>query len=70
MMLRAKLLVAYATSKATHARQVKGDDPDKKGYPGPPGWGLGVGPTTLPRKTRHVKETETKQNRMDFQSVM
>jgi hypothetical protein len=24
------------------ARQVKGDDPDKKGYPGPPGWGFGV----------------------------
>jgi hypothetical protein len=23
--------------------QVKGDDPDKKGYPGPPGWGLGHG---------------------------
>jgi hypothetical protein len=29
-----------------HARQVKGDDPDKKGYPGPPGWGFGVGLTT------------------------
>jgi hypothetical protein len=24
----------------------KGDDPDKKGYPGPPGWGFGVGLTT------------------------
>ena len=51
----------------SHARQVKDDDPDKKGYPGPPGWALGVGPTTPHRKTRHVKETETKQNRMDFQ---
>ena len=30
----------------SHARQVKGDDPDKKGYPGPPGWGFGVGLTT------------------------
>jgi hypothetical protein len=23
-----------------------GDDPDKKEYPGPPGWGFGVGLTT------------------------
>jgi hypothetical protein len=30
-----------ATGKASHAGQVKDDDPDKKGYPGPPGWGLG-----------------------------
>jgi hypothetical protein len=36
------LVVAYATGRASHARQVKGDDPDKKGYPGSPGWGLGV----------------------------
>jgi hypothetical protein len=35
---------------SSHARQVKGDDPDKKGYPGPPGWGLGVRLTTPPRK--------------------
>jgi hypothetical protein len=32
-----------ATGRASHASQVKGDDPDKKGYPGPPGWGLGHG---------------------------
>jgi len=50
MILRAVMAVAYATSRASHARQVRGDDPDKKGYPGPPGWGLGTGPTTLPRK--------------------
>jgi hypothetical protein len=67
MILRVKLAVDYATSRAFHARQVKGDDPDRKGYPGPPGWGLGVGPTTLTRKTRLVKEIETKQNRVDFQ---
>jgi hypothetical protein len=39
-------LVAYATGRASHARQVKGDDPDKKGYLGPPGWGFGVRLTT------------------------
>ena len=43
---RAMLTVAYATGRASHATQVKGDDPDEKGYPGPPGWGLGVGLTT------------------------
>jgi hypothetical protein len=40
------MAVAYATGRASHARQVKGDDPYKKGYPGPPGWGFGVGLTT------------------------
>jgi hypothetical protein len=34
------LAVAYVTGKASHARQVKGNDPDTKGYPGPPGVGL------------------------------
>jgi hypothetical protein len=46
MIPRAMLAVAYATGRASLARQVKGDDPDKKGYPGPPSWGFGVGPTT------------------------
>jgi hypothetical protein len=50
MIPRAMLVVAYATGRASHARQVKGDDPDKKGYPGPPGWGLGERLTTPPRK--------------------
>jgi hypothetical protein len=40
------LVVACATGRASHARQVKGDDPEKKGYPGPPCWGLGVGLTS------------------------
>jgi hypothetical protein len=40
------LAVAYATGRASHARQVKGDDPYKKGYPDPPGWGFGVRLTT------------------------
>jgi len=47
---RATLAVAYVTGRASHARQVKGDDPDKKGFPGPPGWELVVGLTTPHRK--------------------
>jgi hypothetical protein len=46
MIPRAMLAVAHATGRASHTRQVKGDDPDKMGYPGPPGWGFGVGLTT------------------------
>jgi hypothetical protein len=38
------------TSRVFHARQVIGDDPDKKGYPGLPVWGLGVGLTSAPIK--------------------
>jgi len=34
---RAMLAVAYANSRASHAGQVKGDETDEKGYPGPPG---------------------------------
>jgi len=34
---------SLATGRVSHARQVKGDDPDKKGYPGPPGWGSVMG---------------------------
>jgi len=33
-------------SLITQAGQVKGDDPEKKGHPGSPGWGLGVGVMT------------------------
>jgi hypothetical protein len=43
---RALLAVPYATGRVSHSRQVKGDDPDKKGYPGPTGWWFGVGLTT------------------------
>ena len=49
------LVVAYAAGRASHARQVKGDDPDKKGYPGPPGWGLGVRLTTSPHKKKLLR---------------
>jgi hypothetical protein len=33
---------SVATGRATHARQVEGDDRDRKGYPVTPGWGLGM----------------------------
>ena len=31
-----------ATGGVYHAKEVKGDDRDAKGYPGPPGWRFGV----------------------------
>jgi hypothetical protein len=61
MIQRAMLAVAYATNRASHARQVKGDDPDKKGYPGPPGWEFDVGLTTSHSKkliATKVEQTE------------
>jgi hypothetical protein len=53
---RVMLAVAYATGRACHARQVKGDDQDEKGYPGPPDWGLGAGLTTLPCKNYTIEK--------------
>jgi len=52
------LAVAYATGRASHARKVKGDEPDKKGYPGPPGWESGVGLTTPHSKKLIVTKVE------------
>jgi len=34
---------SVAIGRASRARQIIGDDPHKKGYPGLPGWGSGVG---------------------------
>jgi hypothetical protein len=48
------LVIAYVTGRASHARQVKGEDPDKKVYPGNPAWGLGVRLTTSPRKNKKI----------------
>jgi hypothetical protein len=47
-------VVALATGRATLARQVKGDGPHKRGYPGPPCWGLGMGLTTPPHKKKKL----------------
>jgi hypothetical protein len=63
MIPRAMLAVAYATGRASHARQVKGDDPDKKGYPGSPGWGFGVGLTTPHSIKLIVTKVEEKMGR-------
>jgi len=52
------LVVAYATGRASHARQVKGDDPDKKRYTGPPGRGFGVRLTTSPFKKNIVTKPQ------------
>jgi hypothetical protein len=34
---------SVATGRVSHAGQVKDDDPDEKGYPGPTDWGFGHG---------------------------
>jgi hypothetical protein len=41
---------SVAAGRVSDARQLKGDDSDKKGYPGFPVWGLGVGLRAPPRK--------------------
>jgi hypothetical protein len=47
---------SFATGRASHARQVEGDDPDKKGYCEPPGWGLGMDLTISPHKKCFVEQ--------------
>ena len=43
-----------ATGEFSLAGRVKGDDPDLKGDPCLPGWGLGVGLNTSPLKTNQM----------------
>jgi hypothetical protein len=52
MILRAMSAVALATGRVTFAGHVEDDGPDERGYPGTPGWGLGVRLTTSPRKKK------------------
>ena len=63
MFSRAMLAVAYATGRAFYARQVKGNDPDKKGYPGLPYWGLGVRLQSHPIKNIVTKPQKKKNRR-------
>jgi hypothetical protein len=64
------LAVTYATGRASHARQVKGDDPDKKGYPGPPGWWFGVGLTTPNSKKLIVTKVEQRKGLRRWRELM
>ena len=59
------LVVGYTTGRASHARQNKGDDPDKKGYPDPPGWGFGVGLSNAHRKKKIIVTKEEKRKKLD-----
>jgi len=62
MIPKAMLAVAYATGRASHARQAKGNDTDKKVYPGPPGWGFG-GEANNPTLYKKNYETSKKKRR-------
>jgi hypothetical protein len=69
MIPTAMLAIAYATGRVSHARQVKGDDPDKKGYPGPPGWGFGMGLATPHSKKFIFTKVEKKEKLERFKMM-
>ena len=55
-----------ATGSASHDGQVKGDGPDKSGYPRPPGWGLEYKVTSLISVKFLISETpNTYRSQMD-----
>jgi hypothetical protein len=60
------LAVAYDTGRASHARQVKGDDPDKKGYPVPQVWVFDVGLTTPHNKKLIVTKVKKGKSWIDL----
>jgi hypothetical protein len=66
MIPRAMLAVAYATGRASHARQVKGDDPHKKGYLVLQIGGFGVGLTTPHSIKLIVTKVEERKSWMDL----
>ena len=58
-MQEAMLEEASASGRVTLARQALVERPDKERYPGPPGWRLGTGLTTLPcKKTKPLQKTQ------------
>jgi hypothetical protein len=69
MIPRAMMAVAYATGRASHARQVKGDDPYRKGHPGLPGWGFGVGLTTPHTKILLLRKSKKGKSWMNLKMM-
>jgi hypothetical protein len=63
------LAVAYATGRASHAKQVKGDDPGKQGYPRPQGWGFGVELTTPHSKKVLLRKSNKGKSWIDLKMV-
>jgi hypothetical protein len=61
------LAVAYATGRASHTRQVKGDDPDEKGIPWSSRLGVWCGVNNPTQQKTYFYESRTKgKSRMDL----